>query len=91
MHHAIWTDLYELYQHFQRQIAALERQLASDVVQTPYIRLMAIAGINVVSAADLAAEMGPIKQYANANAITGRAACSHLVIKAIKRTTPMES
>jgi hypothetical protein len=73
MHHAIWTDLHELYQHFQRQIAALERQLASDVVQTPYIRLMAIPGINVVSAADLAAEMGPIKQYANANAITGRA------------------
>ncbi len=73
MHHAIWTDLYELYQHFQRQIAALERQLAGDVVQTPYIRLMAIAGINVVSAAELAAEMGPISGYANANAITGRA------------------
>jgi hypothetical protein len=73
MHHAIWTDLYELYQHFQRRIAALERQLASDVVQIPYVRLMAIPGINVVSAAELAAEMGPIKQYANSNAITGRA------------------
>jgi hypothetical protein len=73
MHHAIWTDLYELYQHFQRRIAALERQLASDAVQTPYIRLMAIAGINLVSAAELAAEMGPISGYANANSITGRA------------------
>ena len=73
MHHAIWTDLHELYQHFQRQIAALEQQLASDVVQTPYVRLMAIPGINVVSAAELAAEMGPISGYANANAITGRA------------------
>ena len=73
MHHAIWTDLHELYQHSQRQIVALERQLASDVVQTPYVRLMAIPGINVVSAADLAAEMGPISAYANANAITGRA------------------
>ncbi len=73
MHHAIWTDLHELYQHFHRQIAVLERQLASDVVQTPYIRLLAIPGINVVSAADLAAEMGPIAGYANANAITGRA------------------
>ena len=72
MHYAIWTDLYELYQHFQRQIAALERELAGDVVQTPYVRLLAIPGINVVSAADLAAEMGPIKRYANANAITGR-------------------
>ena len=73
MHHAIWTDLHELYQHFQRRIAALERQLACDVVQTPYVRLMAIPGINVVSAAELAAEMGPISGYANANAITGRA------------------
>ena len=71
-HHAIWTDLHELYQHFQRKIAALEQQLASDVVQTPYVRLLAIAGINVVSAAELAGEMGPVKHYANANAITGR-------------------
>ena len=73
MHHAIWTDLYELYQHFQRRIAALERQLASDVVRIPYVRLMAIPGISVVSVAELAAEMGPIKLYANSNAITGRA------------------
>jgi len=72
MHHAIWTDLHELYQHYQRKIDALERELAGDLVQTPYIRLLAIPGINVVSAAELAAEMGPITQYANANAITGR-------------------
>lgn len=72
MHHAIWTDLHELYQHFQRQIEALERELAGDLVQTPYVRLLAIPGINVVSAAELAAEMGPITRYANANAITGR-------------------
>ena len=73
MHHAIWTDLYELYQQFQSKIVTLERELVSDVVQTPYVRLMAIPGINVVSVADLAAEMGPISGYANANAITGRA------------------
>ena len=73
MHHAIWTDLHQLYSLFHQQIAALERQLASDLVQTPYVRLMAIPGINVVSAAELAAEMGPIAGYANANAITGRA------------------
>ncbi len=73
MHHAIWTDLIELYRHFHRQITVLEQGLASDLVRTPYIRLLAISGINVVSAADLAGEMGPMKQYANANAITGRA------------------
>jgi transposase len=37
------------------------------------VRLLVIPGINVVSAADLAGEMGPIAHYANANAITGRA------------------
>jgi transposase len=73
LHHAIWTDLEELYQHFQRQITAIERYLAHELVQTPYVRLMAIQGINVVSAADLAGEMGPITGYAHANAITGRA------------------
>ena len=73
LHHAIWTDLDELYQHVQRQILALERQLASDLVQTPYVRLLAIPGINVVSAAELAGEMGPMTRYANANAIAGRA------------------
>jgi transposase len=72
MHHAIWTDLCELYRHFQRKIDALERELASDLVKTPYVRLLAIAGINVVSAAELAGEMGPITRYPNANAITGR-------------------
>ena len=72
MHHAIWTDLHQLYEHFQQQIAALERELAHGLVQTPYVRLLAIPGINAVSAAELAAEMGPISRYANANAITGR-------------------
>ena len=72
MHHAIWTDLHDLYQHFRRKIAALEGEMAGDLVQTPYIRMLAIPGINVVSAGELAAEMGPISQYANANAITGR-------------------
>ncbi len=72
LHHAVWTDLHELYQHFRRKISALEQQLASDLTRTPYVRLLAIPGINAVSAAELAAEMGPIHRYANANAITGR-------------------
>ena len=72
LHHAIWTDLYELYQHFRGKILALEQRLAGDLTRTPYVRLLAIPGINVVSAAELAGEMGPINRYANANAITGR-------------------
>src|SRR5215475_11244511 len=47
--------------------------LAGGVVQTPYVLLLAIPGINVVTIADLAGELGPISLYLNANAITGRA------------------
>jgi transposase len=55
------------------QILELERTLASSVVNMPYAILLAIPGINVVTVADLAGELGPIALYLNANAITGRA------------------
>jgi hypothetical protein len=73
LHHAIWVDLEELYQYLRRKIYVIEQELARDLVKTRYVRLLAIPGINVVSAADLAGEMGPMSRYANANAITGRA------------------
>jgi transposase len=73
LHHAIWTDLEELFQHFRRRIFELEGKLAGDLAKTPYVRLLGMPGINVVLAAEFAGEMGPISQYANANAITGRA------------------
>jgi transposase len=56
-----------------KQIKDLERQLAGLIVQTPSTLLLAIPGINVVTVADLAGEMGPIELYRDANAITGRA------------------
>jgi transposase len=56
-----------------QEILALERDLAQRLAQTPYILLLSFPGINVVSAADFAGEMGPIENYANARAITGRA------------------
>src|SRR5262249_8984478 len=46
---------------------------AGRLVQTPYVLLLSFPGLNVVSAADFAGEMGPIEHYANAKAITGRA------------------
>lgn len=70
--HALWTDLDDLRQQLRRRIQSLEVEIADDLVRTPYVRLMAIPGIGVVSAADFAGEMGPIANYANANAITGR-------------------
>jgi transposase len=56
-----------------REILELERQLAHHLVHTPYVLLLVIPGINVVTAADLAGEVGPMPLYANANALTGRA------------------
>lgn len=56
-----------------KQINDVERRLASLVVRTPYVLLLAIPGINIVSSAELAGELGPITLYANPNHITGRA------------------
>src|SRR5712692_910590 len=56
-----------------QEILALERDIAARLVCTPYILLLSFPGINVVSAADYAGEMGPMEHYANARAITGRA------------------
>ncbi len=56
-----------------QEILDIERQSAALLVQTPYILLLAFPGVNIVSAADYAGEMGPIEHYPNARAITGRA------------------
>jgi transposase len=72
-HRRIALALYDDRQRKTVEIHALERDLASRLVQTPYVLLLSFPGINVVSAADFAGEMGPIEHYANAKAITGRA------------------
>lgn len=72
LHHAIWTDLHDLHRSIGQRIVSLEAEIAGNLALTPYVRLLAIPGINVVSAADFAGEMGPISHYANSNAITGR-------------------
>jgi transposase len=56
-----------------QQISLLESQIVQHLTRTPWVLLLAIPGINVVSAADLAGEAGPISLYPHANAITGRA------------------
>jgi transposase len=57
----------------RRLISRVELDIAGLLAETPYVLLMAIPGINVVSAGELAGEAGPIAHYANPNAITGRA------------------
>ena len=72
-HRRIALALYDDRAQKAREIQALERELAGLLAPTPYLLLLAIPGINVVSAADFAGEMGPIPNYANHRAITGRA------------------
>jgi transposase len=56
-----------------QQIQAVECQLAGHLVQTPYVRLLALAGVNVTLASEFAGEAGPIQHYPNARTLTGRA------------------
>jgi transposase len=56
-----------------QEIHGLERTLAHLLVQTGYVRLMSVPGINVVLAAELAGEAGPISHYLGPKNITGRA------------------
>src|SRR4029077_4817602 len=72
-HLRIALALYDDRQRKTQEIQALEREIAGRLVQTPYVLLLSFPGINVVSAADFAGEMGPVEHYANAKSITGRA------------------
>lgn len=56
-----------------QRIASLEGELAEGLVQTPYVLLLGIPGINVVSAGEFAGEAGPIDRYPTARSISGRA------------------
>lgn len=56
-----------------REIKAVERDIAGLLCRTPYVLLLSFPGLNVVSSAEFAGEMGPIGNYGNGRAITGRA------------------
>lgn len=73
MHTRQWQQLNDVRRLFDEQIAASEREMAGFLVKTPYVLLLSVTGINVVSAARLAGEAGPIEHYASARAINGRA------------------
>jgi transposase len=68
-----WQQLDEVRRLLEEQVAAAEREMAGFLVKTPYILLLSVRGINVVSATRLAGEAGPIEHYASARAINGRA------------------
>jgi transposase len=68
-----WKQLARLRQLLCDQINETEREMAHFLAKTPYILLLSVTGINVVSAAEYAGEAGPIEHYASATAINGRA------------------
>jgi transposase len=68
-----WQQLNEVRRLLEQQITAAEREMAGFLVKTPYVLLLSVTGINVVSAARLAGEAGPIEHYASARALNGRA------------------
>jgi transposase len=73
IHHRIMKELDDDRVVKLRSVKQVEGEIAEFLVQTPYVLLLGIPGINVVSAAGFAGEMGPIRYYTNARAITGRA------------------
>jgi transposase len=73
IHKRIFTHLDDERRTRLRAIRALESDLASLLVRTPYALLLSFPGINVVSAAEFAGEMGPIANSPGDQAITGRA------------------
>ena len=68
-----WQELNDVRRLLDEQIMATEREMAGFLAKTPYVLLLSVTGINVVSAARLAGEAGPIEHYASARAINGRA------------------
>lgn len=73
LHHRIFLELDADQLAKARSIRAIEGEPAGSLARTPYVLLLSVVGINVVSAAEFAGEMGPIEHYPKARAITGRA------------------
>ena len=69
----IWKDNLRLIEHLSRDITRYERQLTGYLVQTPFVLLLSIPGINVVSASGYGSELGPITNYIKPSHINGRA------------------
>ncbi len=73
VHQRILVSLDDERRSRLQSIRLLEGDLASLLARTPYVLLLSFPGINVVSAAEFAGEMGPIQNSPSDSAITGRA------------------
>jgi transposase len=72
-HTRVWMSQLDDWTRKNQQIHEAECDLAGLLAKTPFVLLLSHPGINVVSAAELAGEMGPIENYASSKAICGRA------------------
>jgi transposase len=73
LHRRFFTELDEDRVSKLRSIRAIEAELAQQLVLTPYVLLLSIPGISVVSASEFGGEAGPMERYRSARAISGRA------------------
>jgi transposase len=73
LHQRLFGDLNDDRITKVKQVQSIERELVDHLVQTPYVRLLALPGINVVLASEFAGEAGPMVHYATPRVITGRA------------------
>ena len=69
----ILSNNLQLIAQIGRYIDRYERHLAAYLVQTPFVLLLSITGINVVSASGYGSELGPITNYLKPSHINGRA------------------
>jgi transposase len=69
----IWSDNLRLIEHLGRDISRYERSLAAYLARTPFVLLLGIPGVNVVSASGYGSEVGPITNYIKPSNINGRA------------------
>jgi transposase len=73
LHRRIFLELEKDRESKMTSVEKLEGDLAELLCLTPYVLLLSIPGINVVSAAEFAGEAGPIERYRTSRSISGRA------------------
>lgn len=71
--HRLFRDDLKQLRIIQEQIHEYGKEMVRYLVETPFVLLMGLKGINVVSAAAYAAEVGPMEYYLNPKKISGRA------------------
>jgi len=71
--HALLRDQCAHQRFLGGQILAYEGSLADGLVETPFVLLLSIPGLNVVCTSGYGAELGPTDHYIHPRKITGRA------------------